>query len=367
MEKSAFESASVNNRNIVGHRDQLPRSVKRMLVGHDDNVDNDQRQCDTNDASMTKSRKHYYLFRHAPNGQPNTNLLILLHGAGDTHIPYDKLAQRMELPQTATLAISARRYQPLVYNLEQHCENYYTWFDREGNEEDGGDEPLESSSGSKQQQQQRRQPRQGLSLQNAARKLTKVLQQLIVTEQWIIPERVFLFGYGDGATLAMQVCECWAHENPSFASQIDEHHPVSTGGGRGQQQQPLQSVSPLGGAICVAGGSSNTTKENVVHSDQRHQQRQSFVQRPIKTPILLVVGEHDESFPPEQATKIQALYGKASVEVYIAPNKGQGMIQSESEMYKVMEFLSQRLVRISTNMMMVQPPATTSKRYNNKK
>ena len=35
------------------------------------------------------------------------NLLILLHGLGDTHAPFTNLGKQLKLPQTATLAIRA--------------------------------------------------------------------------------------------------------------------------------------------------------------------------------------------------------------------------------------------------------------------
>ncbi|KAG8974694.1 hypothetical protein FRB90_009719, partial [Tulasnella sp. 427] len=35
------------------------------------------------------------------------NLLILLHGLGDTHLPFAKLGKSFKLPQTATLALRA--------------------------------------------------------------------------------------------------------------------------------------------------------------------------------------------------------------------------------------------------------------------
>jgi hypothetical protein len=35
------------------------------------------------------------------------NLLVLLHGLGDTHLPFAKLGASLKLPQTATLALRA--------------------------------------------------------------------------------------------------------------------------------------------------------------------------------------------------------------------------------------------------------------------
>jgi hypothetical protein len=37
----------------------------------------------------------------------DANLLILLHGLGDTHQPFGRLGRQLKLPQTATLALRA--------------------------------------------------------------------------------------------------------------------------------------------------------------------------------------------------------------------------------------------------------------------
>lgn len=47
-------------------------------------------------------------FAYAPSDDgTDENLLILLHGLGDTHIPFGRLGRSLKLPQTATLAIRA--------------------------------------------------------------------------------------------------------------------------------------------------------------------------------------------------------------------------------------------------------------------
>lgn len=47
-------------------------------------------------------------FFYAPSDDgTDENLLILLHGLGDTHIPFFKLGRQLKLPQTAVLAVRA--------------------------------------------------------------------------------------------------------------------------------------------------------------------------------------------------------------------------------------------------------------------
>ena len=52
------------------------------------------------------STNNTYKYQHSHDGI-DTNLLIFFHGTGDSYIPYDKLGQQMQLPQTATLSLSA--------------------------------------------------------------------------------------------------------------------------------------------------------------------------------------------------------------------------------------------------------------------
>ncbi|CAM9610239.1 unnamed protein product, partial [Phaeothamnion confervicola] len=47
-----------------------------------------------------------FTYAPSPDGV-DSNLLILLHGLGDTHENFANLARKMALPQTATLALRA--------------------------------------------------------------------------------------------------------------------------------------------------------------------------------------------------------------------------------------------------------------------
>jgi predicted esterase len=47
------------------------------------------------------------LIRAAPASQPPTNVLILLHGLGDTNASFTKLGQQLNLPETACIAVQA--------------------------------------------------------------------------------------------------------------------------------------------------------------------------------------------------------------------------------------------------------------------
>jgi predicted esterase len=43
----------------------------------------------------------------APASQPPTNILILLHGLGDTNASFTRLGQQLNLPETACIALQA--------------------------------------------------------------------------------------------------------------------------------------------------------------------------------------------------------------------------------------------------------------------
>ena len=55
------------------------------------------------------------LTRAAPASQPPTNVLILLHGLGDTNASFTKLGEQLNLPETACIAIQAPN--PLPFDL----------------------------------------------------------------------------------------------------------------------------------------------------------------------------------------------------------------------------------------------------------
>ncbi|KNZ75530.1 hypothetical protein J132_02470 [Termitomyces sp. J132] len=54
------------------------------------------------------------------------NLLILLHGLGDTHLPFSNLGRQLKLPQTAVLALRAPEQVPFLY---EDAFQWYTSFD----------------------------------------------------------------------------------------------------------------------------------------------------------------------------------------------------------------------------------------------
>ncbi|KAK2460793.1 hypothetical protein APHAL10511_007263 [Amanita phalloides] len=57
------------------------------------------------------------------------NILIILHGLGDTHVPFAKMGRQLKLPQTAILSLRAPEQIPY---LEEDAFQWYTSFDHLG-------------------------------------------------------------------------------------------------------------------------------------------------------------------------------------------------------------------------------------------
>lgn len=221
-----------------------------------------------------KDRQNLYLFRNAPDGGINTNLLLLLHGSGDSHRPFDKLAQTMSLPRTATLSIYSR-----VCGIDLPFGLGSSWF-----------QEMDYTTGNL---LSRNHVTRNETLERTVEFLIELIQRL--TTSWV-PERIFMLGYGAGATVAIETCRLW------------------TG-------------PPLGGAICVGmdGLGGNATVSSSGNSG---------------TPILLL--SHDKKLLDECTSEYEAQRGKDLIRIYVQANKG--MISGPKEMDAVMEFLSERLV-----------------------
>ncbi|KZW02903.1 hypothetical protein EXIGLDRAFT_713813 [Exidia glandulosa HHB12029] len=102
------------------------------------------------------------------------NLVVLLHGLGDTEVPFGKLGKSLNLPQTATLALRAPERVPFLY---EDAFQWYESFDPMG-------DLLERPN-----------PSAGLAF------LTNGLKHLTTHCGWRL-ERIHLFGFAQGGSLA---------------------------------------------------------------------------------------------------------------------------------------------------------------------
>ncbi|KAF8653678.1 hypothetical protein AX16_003829 [Volvariella volvacea WC 439] len=119
------------------------------------------------------------------------NLLIILHGLGDTHVPFSRMGGNLKLPQTAVLALRAPEQIPYLY---EEAYQWYESFDQLG-------EPLSSPN-----------PTTALDF------LTKIVQYLVEECKWS-PARIHLFGFGQGGTVAVEAgLKWWRFHTGSDAS-----------------------------------------------------------------------------------------------------------------------------------------------------
>ena len=283
--------SSINNNNTIPSSKSTTTTTKNLT-----------KELPKRTQFILQSQSNHYKYQHSKDGI-DTNLLILLHGAGDTHIPFSNLGKRMELPQTATLSLSAS----ISLNLPEEGRGSFvqlpfglghTWYQ----EMDfiTGDKLSTSNT------------KRLTSLKHALKILDPLICSLIGIDTdddcddcWI-PERIFLFGFSSGACLAMEFCRMWAKS------------------GR----------MPLGGAICICGG---------IHIDQKTDKKSKE-----PTDVLIITG--DDDYPKDVAEQNKQLYDSSKVQIYTKKGRGNGMIDSKEEMQVIMEFLSKRLVRRMTSM-----------------
>ncbi|KAF9653674.1 hypothetical protein BDM02DRAFT_3226555 [Thelephora ganbajun] len=133
------------------------------------------------------------------------NLLILLHGLGDTHVPFANLGKQLKLPQTATLAIRAPEKIPYLY---EEAFQWYESFDSLG-------DLLPNPN-----------PAPALDL------LTKIFDHLINNCGWS-PQKIHIFGFAQGGIAAVEFALLrWRQQ---------------------LQKSPDLSISPLGSVVSVCG------------------------------------------------------------------------------------------------------------------
>ncbi|KAF8525951.1 Alpha/Beta hydrolase protein [Hysterangium stoloniferum] len=125
-----------------------------------------------------KSLKHIYL---PSDDGTDENLLILLHGLGDTNVSFSKLGRQLHLPQTATLAVRAPEKVPyLDEEAYQWCESF-----------DNFGELLARPNPS-----------------SVLEFLEKLLDHLVQDCQWA-PNKIHLFGFGQGGSIAVELGLRW--------------------------------------------------------------------------------------------------------------------------------------------------------------
>ena len=112
----------------------------------------------------------------------NENLLVLLHGRGDRAAPFAQFGARLQLPQTATLALEGALEIP-------HCDGGRGWF--HAFEEDGA-----LIDGSVEGERRRTE-----SLARSVDALADTVEVLVLLG-WPL-RKIHLFGFSDGGTVRL--------------------------------------------------------------------------------------------------------------------------------------------------------------------
>jgi predicted esterase len=299
-------------------------------------------------------------YLHSQDGKGDTNLLIMFHGAGDTHHPFVKLFQQLQLPQTACLAIDAscgagtgsggRPFVELPFGLG------FTWFEELDYQETGL--PLPHSH-----------PRRIESLKRAVQYTSQTIQSLtpeLSTKKndngWP-SERIFILGYGAGATLAMEV----AAELQSDSNK----HAVVLGG-------VINIHGGMTPSCCDDDGVSTSTRASPSNMSQLRQlygtkvgtqsqyQSKEVTATHTTTPVLVLTGSRDPNYTEADAFQSAHAYDEKvnthfastrdrtsdecsrNVQVHVQQGKGSEMIgKYKEEMTVLMTFLASKLVQYS--------------------
>lgn len=152
-------------------------------------------------------------FSYSPSDDgTDENLLILLHGLGDTNVPFARLGRSLKLPQTATLALRAPDLVPFLY---EQAFQWYPSFDQLGDLIERPD------------------PTPALNL------LKNVLGHLTGECGWP-PHRIHLFGFAQGGSVAAEACLQWWRRELELSSQS-------------RMTDKETHVRPLGSLVIVSG------------------------------------------------------------------------------------------------------------------
>ncbi|TFK31599.1 hypothetical protein BDQ12DRAFT_618622 [Crucibulum laeve] len=220
------------------------------------------------------------------------NLLILLHGLGDTHIPFSKLGMQLKLPQTAVLALRASEQVPFLY---EESYQWYQSFDDLG-------EMIERPN-----------PTVGIDL------LSKVVDYLVKECKWP-PNRIHFFGFAQGGSMASEFGVHWWRQQLQSTKVL----PAS---GDSMSTPPV--LSALGSIISISGPLLSYPTLSTL----------------CPTPVLVVhrPPPAEPSLPAGSLTAFKKAYHSVS-QVKLSA-KGAGMPSSKEEWEPIMRFWSEKLGR----------------------
>ncbi|KIJ16351.1 hypothetical protein PAXINDRAFT_132259 [Paxillus involutus ATCC 200175] len=241
-------------------------------------------------------------FSYAPSDDgTDENILILLHGLGDSHLPFAKLGQSLNLPQTAVLALRAPEQIPYLY---EQAFQWYSSFD-----------PLGDII-------ERPNPTPALEV------IAKVLNYLTTDCTWP-PNRIHIFGFGQGGSVAAESALAWWKRELARArmkSKIEEVNEGEKDSGTPSNNEDVQTPRSLGSVVSISGPLLSYPTFDT----------------PCQTPLLLF---HRASLAKGAFTSFSKGFARAQEVVKSGGQGEESMPRSRDEWKPVMQFWSEVLGR----------------------
>ncbi|PGH16311.1 hypothetical protein AJ79_01853 [Helicocarpus griseus UAMH5409] len=214
----------------------------------------------------------------------STNILLLLHGMGDTMGPFTSFAAAMRLPETTCIALQAPT--PLPFELPG-----YHWGDDIVFEPDAlGADPGFSRS--------------------TTLIVRDIIGDVLVRKLGYRAREILVFGFGQGAGVGLSV-----------GLEVGRR---GLGGAEGERERELGGIVAVGGVLPLS----------AIKEDGRGK---------AGTPVVLVGGSGRESALTDGGVgRTKGNFGNVEV-VRWAGRRGDGMPQNREEMFPIMRFLAGRL------------------------
>ncbi|KAI0753778.1 hypothetical protein C8Q74DRAFT_1211068 [Fomes fomentarius] len=234
-------------------------------------------------------------FVYNPSGDgTDENLLILLHGLGDTQVPFGKLGRQLHLPQTATLALRAPEQIPFLY---EEAYQWYASFDPLG-------DLIEHPN-----------PTPALEL------MDKVVSHLTNDCGWPA-HRIHFFGFAQGGSVAAEFAlKYWLSQQQKYltSSSSDASQESSKGTARGG--------CSFGSIVSVCGP------------------LLSYPTPPQLSPTPVLIFHRPSPAESALPSGAVATFKKAFTKVEEVKMRGEGMPRSKQEFEPIMRFWSEHLGR----------------------
>lgn len=218
------------------------------------------------------------------------NILILLHGLGDSAIAFTSFARALNLPETTILTIQAPH--PLPFDLPgAHWGDDLT-FDTSGGPGSGAGSGMDMDGG----------------FVRATRVLLdEVIVEVLLRKCGYTLSEILVFGFGQGGMVGL----CLARQ-------------LSLSSGTGDSPGDLSGVVSIGAPFPLSATTTTTTTG-----------------RKCRTPVLLVAGRDASAVSDSSVLRTKEVF--EFVETHRYARRGDGMPRSRDEMLPVMRFFARRL------------------------